>query len=112
MSNTSNHLSIYLIVGLNAACHILLIWRLNLDRIAKLKYCALGVGIPLLVMTTMRLMVAVGAVNGRLAEQGGVERALTMLASMLLIAGPLLATGAAVVRARKNRQAAGLPLTA
>jgi hypothetical protein len=112
MTDTTNHLSVYLIVGLNAACHILLIWRLKIGRRAKLKYCAVGVAIPLLVMTTMRLMVALGAVHGRLSEQGGFERALTMLASMLLIAGPLLATGAAVVRYRKKRGSAAAALAA
>ena len=103
MSNTSNQLSIYLIVGLNAACHMLLIWRLNLDKVAKLKFCAIGVGIPLLVMGAMRLMIALGVLHGRLAEQGGFERALTMLGSMLLIAGPFLATGAAILFYRRNR---------
>ena len=112
MTNASNHLSVYLIVGLNAACHMLLIWRLKIDRIAKLKYCAIGVGIPLLVMASMRLMVFLGAVHGRLAEQGGIERGLTMLASMLLIAGPLLATGAAVVCYRKSRNTTGAALAA
>ena len=112
MTNTSNHLSIYLIVGLNAACHIMLIWRLKIDKIAKLKYCAMSVAIPLLVMASMRLMVALGVFHMRLAEQGGIERAFTMLASMLLIAGPLLATGAAVVCYRKNRSSSGAALAA
>ena len=112
MTNASNHLSVYLIVGLNAACHIMLIWRLKIDKIAKLKYCAIGVAIPLLVMATMRLLVALGAMHALVAEQGGIERALTMLASMLLIAGPLLATGAAVVCYRKNRNTTGAALAA
>jgi hypothetical protein len=112
MTNATNHLSIYLIVGLNAACHMLLIWRLKIDKIAKLKYCAIGVGIPLLVMATMRLLVAMGAMHALVVQQGGIERALTMLASMLLIAGPLLATGAAVVFYRKSRNPAGAALAA
>jgi hypothetical protein len=112
MTNTSNHLSIYLIVGLNAACHIMLIWRLKIDKIAKVKYCAMGVAIPLLVMATMRLLVAMGALHGRLAEQGVIERSLTMLASVLLIVGPVLATGAAVVFYRKSRNPADAALAA
>ena len=112
MTNASNHLSVYLIVGLNAACHIMLIRRLKLAKIDKLKYCAIAVAIPLLVMGAMRLLVALGAVHERLADQGGIERAFTMLASMLLIAGPLLATGAAVVFYRKNRSSAGAALAA
>jgi len=112
MTNATNHLSVYLIVGLNAACHIMLIWRLKIDKTAKLKYCAIGVAIPLLVMAVMRLMVALGALHGRFAEQGGIERAFTMLASALLIVGPILATGAAVVFYRKNRGAVAAALAA
>jgi len=105
-------MSIYLIVFLNAACHILLIWRFKLDRAAKWKYASLTVAIPLAVMLTVRLMVGIGVIHGRVAEQAGLERFFTTLASVLLIAGPFLATGAAVVFARKNRLSAGGPLTA
>lgn len=103
MSELSNHMSVYLIVLLNAVCHMMLIWRLKLDRVAKWKFCALTPALPLLVMATMRLMVGVGLIHARIAEQGGLERFITMLSSMLLIAGPLLVTGAAVLFRRKQK---------
>ena len=103
MSNFSNHLSIYLIVVLNAACHVMLIWRLKLDKLTRWKFCSLAFAVPLLIVITMRLMVALGLVHGRVAEQGGLERVITMLASMLLLAGPFIATGAAIVSGRKRR---------
>jgi hypothetical protein len=112
MSEMSNNLSIYLIVFLNAACHIMLIWRLKLDRSAKWKYASLTVVIPVAVMLAMRLLVSIGLLHVRVAEQPWFERFFTILASVLLIAGPFLATGAAVVFSRKNRQPAGSPLTA
>jgi len=103
MSNTSNNLAIYLIVLCNALCHLMLIWRLKLDQGAKVKFCSLALGIPVAVMCVMRLMVALGVVHARLAEQSGPERALTLLASVLLLAGPVFATGAAVLSNRKGR---------
>jgi len=102
----SNNMLIYLIVALNAACHAMLIWRLKLGRWAKWKYCSLAVGIPLLIAMGMRLMVAVGVMHGRVAEQAGIERLVTSLAGMLLIAGPLMATGAAIIFGRKKRDVA------
>jgi hypothetical protein len=112
MSEMSNNMSIYLIVFLNAACHILLIWRLKLDRGAKWKYASLTIAIPVAVMLTMRLLVGIGLLHMRVAEQPWFERFFTILASVLLIAGPFLATGAGVVFSRKHRQPAGAPLTA
>ena len=112
MSELTNNMSIYLIVFLNAACHILLIWRLKLDRAAKWKYSSLTVVIPVAVMLTMRLMVGIGLVHVRVAEQPWFERIFTILGSVLLVAGPFLATGAAVVFFRKNSQPAGSPLAA
>lgn len=103
MSSESNHLAIYLIVGLNAACQMMLIWRLKLTTKGKLKYCALSVAIPAVVMMTMRLLVAVGAMHLRVADQVGIEKAITTLAGMLLIAGPPLATAAAIFFSRKQR---------
>jgi ribose/xylose/arabinose/galactoside ABC-type transport system permease subunit len=102
----SNNMLIYVIVALNAASHAMLIWRLKLARWAKWKYCSLAVGAPLLIAMVMRLMVAMGIVHGRVAEQMGVERLVTSLASMLLIAGPLMATGAAIMFGRKKRDVA------
>jgi hypothetical protein len=112
MSEMSNNLSIYLIVFLNAACHILLIWKLKLDRPSRWKYASLTVVIPVAVMLTMRLLVGIGLIHLRVADQPWFERFFTILGSLLLIAGPFLATGAAFVFSRKHRQPAGAPLTA
>jgi hypothetical protein len=109
MSNTSSYLSIYLIVFLNAACHVMLIRRLKIDKVAKWKFCSLAIGMPLLIMMLMRLMVGIGLLHGRVAEQEGIERVITMLASMMLIAAPFIATGAAVLSSRKRRAVAVLP---
>lgn len=98
-----NNILIYLIVALNAGCQAMLIWRMKLDHYAKWKYCSLTVVIPLLIAMAMRLMVAMGVVHGRVAEQVGIERLVTSLASMLLIAGPLIVTGAAILMKMKIR---------
>ncbi|GFO66794.1 hypothetical protein GMLC_03730 [Geomonas limicola] len=103
MSNAANNLSIYLIVLCNALCHAMLIWRLKLDTASKLRFCALGGGIPLAVILAMRLMVAIGVMHARVAEQGMLERSITMLGSVLLLAGPFLATGAALMYRRRSQ---------
>jgi hypothetical protein len=103
MSSASNNLSIYLIVTLNAACHLMLIWRLKLDMRAKVKFCSLAVAIPAIIMTAMRLLVALGVMHLHVADQAGIEKAVTMLASILLLAGPPIATGAAILSRRKSR---------
>ncbi|GFO56267.1 hypothetical protein GMSM_32740 [Geomonas sp. Red276] len=100
-----NHLLIYVIVALNAACHPFLIWRLRLSKGEKWAHAAAAIAAPLLVMSVMRLLVAVGAIHARVAEQGGAERAITTLASILLIVSPLLATVAGFSRSRKSAQA-------
>ena len=103
MSSSANHLSIYLIVFLNAACHCVLIWRVKVNLVAKLKFCGLAFALPAAIMATMRLMVGLGLVHARLAEQTGAERILTALASMLLLLTPFLATGRALWSAKRLR---------
>lgn len=97
-----NHLLIYVIVALNVACQVMLIWRLKLDRQVKLKYCLLAVAVPLIIATTMRLMTGTGIMHAKLAEQNSLERAVTSLASVFLIAGPFMVTVAAVVFRRRQ----------
>ena len=101
MSSESNHLAIYLVVGLNTLCQVMLIWRLKLAQREKLKFSALSVAIPVVVTMAMRLLVAVGALHLRVAEQVGIEKFVTVAASILLIAGPPMATAAAVLSRRK-----------
>lgn len=105
-----NHLLIYVIVLLNVACQIMLIWRLKLDRAMKLKYCALALAIPTVIAGTIRLLVALGIMHVRLAEQAMLERTVTSLASILLIATPFLVTIMAVVFRRKQKRLAALPV--
>lgn len=103
MTSASNHLAIYLIVALNAASQIMLIWRLKLDKRAKLKFSSVAVAIPLVVMTAMRLLVSLGVMHMRVAEQVGVEKVVTVLASILLVAGPPIGTALAVISRGKAR---------
>lgn len=95
-----NHLLIYMIVVLSAASQAMLIWRLRLKGTVKWRYCGLTVLVPFFVAMTMRLLVAAGIVHARVAEQVGIERLATTLASILLFAGPLLVTAFAVVRSQ------------
>jgi peptidoglycan biosynthesis protein MviN/MurJ (putative lipid II flippase) len=98
-----NHSLIYVIVVLNAACQAMLIWRLKLDNYSKWKYCCLTFAVPLIIAMSMRLMVAMGALHVQLSEQAFLERTITSLASILLIAGPFMVTIAALVFRRKQK---------
>lgn len=103
-----NHSLIYVIVILNAACQAMLIWRLKFERQSKWKYCLLTFAVPLLIALTMRIMVATGAMHAQLSEQALLERAVTSLAGILLIAGPFIVTIAALVLRRKQKIVAAL----
>jgi drug/metabolite transporter (DMT)-like permease len=97
-----NHSLIYVIVVLNAACQVMLIWRLKFDNQSKWKYSCLAVAVPLVIAASMRLMVAMGIMHAHLSEQGVLERTATSLASILLIAGPFIVTVAALAFRRKR----------
>lgn len=94
---------IYMIVMLNALCQLLLIRRLKLSGASKWKYSCLAVAIPAILMVSMRLLIANGAIHGRIADQTFVEQYITKGASILLIAGPWFATIAAIVSKRGQR---------
>jgi len=94
---------IYLIVALNTCCQIMLIWRQKLPVGDKKKYIGLAVGIPVLIMVSMRLLIANGTIHGHVAEQSPVELFITRSASILLIAGPWLVTLAAILTYRRSR---------
>lgn len=99
----SDQLLIYLIVALNVACQLMLIWRQKFATGVKWKFCCLAVAVPAVIMVTMRLLIAGGTIHGRIAEQPLVEQYITNGASMLLIAGPWLVTLAAILTKMKNR---------
>jgi hypothetical protein len=105
MSPESNHLLIYLIVLLNALSQIMLIWRLKSLGTSRFAYMGLAAALPLVLSAMVRTLVALGVINGRVADQSHLEHLLTQIMSILLIAGPWLTTAAAVMssRGRKGR---------
>jgi hypothetical protein len=98
-----DQLFIYLIVALNTCCQLMLIWRQKFPAGEKRKYCVYAVAIPVLVMLSMRLLIASGMIHGRVADQTSVEQYITKSASILLIAGPWLVTIAAILTKMRNR---------
>ncbi len=100
---------IYLIVALNTCCQLMLIWRQKFPPGVKRKYCAYAVAIPLVVMLSMRLLIAGGMIHGRVADQTPVERYITTAASILLIAGPWLVTLAAIFSKKRQRTVVKIP---
>jgi len=101
---------IYLIVALNALCQLMLIWRQKLAPGLKWKYCCLAIAIPAMIMVSMRLFVAGGMIHGRVADQTVVERYITTVASILLLAGPWLVTFTTFFN-RKRQSVATIPTT-
>jgi hypothetical protein len=99
----SDQLLIYLIVALNVACQLMLIWRQRLSTLLQWKLISLAVAIPLFIMVTMRILIANGMIHGHISEQSFVEQAITKGMSLLLIAGPWFVTFAAVMTKVKNR---------
>lgn len=99
----NDQLLIYLIVALNALCQLMLIWRQKLAAGVKWKYCCLAIAMPVVTMVSMRLMIASGAIHGRVAEQSPVEQYLTKGAGMLLIAGPWLVMLTALLAKMRDR---------
>ena len=81
----------------------MLIWRLKFEKYSKWKYCSLAVAVPLLIAVAMRVMVSIGAINVQISEQTFLERVVTSLASILLIAGPFIVTVSAMMLRRKRR---------
>jgi hypothetical protein len=94
---------IYMIVALNTLCQVMLIWRQKLDKSAKWKFCSIAVGIPVLIMLSMRILIANGAIHGHVTEQSLDEQYVTKGSSILLIIGPWLVTLAAIIISRRNR---------
>jgi len=103
MSTESNHILIYLIVLLNAFSQIMLIWRLKSLGTARFAFMGVAAALPLSLTAMMRILVALGVINGRIADQSHLEHFLTQTMSILLIAGPWLATAAAVMSSRGRK---------
>lgn len=101
----SNHLLIYLIVLLNVLCQSMLIWRQKSIGSARWAFLGLAAAIPLGVMGSMRSLIALGIMHGRVVEQSGIEHVITQAMSIMLIAGPWLATLAAVLYKQRQKVA-------
>jgi hypothetical protein len=99
----ADELFLYLIVLLNTTVQLFLIRSLGLPAREKRKYLAIAIAIPLCVMASMRLLVLGGIVGGNVADQGFLERCVTDAAGILIMAGPWLATLAAVITRYRPR---------
>ncbi len=97
-----DQLFIYLIVVLNALTQLLLIRSLNFPRGGKRKYYLFAIAIPLMVMLSMRLLIAGGMISGRVVDQSPIEQMITAAAGILLMAGPWLVTLAAILDKRRR----------
>ena len=97
----TDDLYVYAIVALNTLVQVTLIWRLKFPAGGKWKYCAAAIALPLAVMGVMRLLVQVGAIHARLAEQTSFEHYVTLFSSALLVLAPWLVTCAAIVSKRR-----------
>ena len=97
-----DELFIYLIVALNALTQILLIRSLRFPAGGKQKYYLCAIAIPVLLMLSMRLLIAGGMIHGRVDDQSSIEKIITTVASILLIGGPWLVTLAAILDKRRQ----------
>ena len=88
---------IYLIVALNTFVQLILIRSLNFPAGGKRKYYVFAIAIPVLIMLSTRLLIAVGMIHSRVADQSAIEQFITTAASILLMAGPWLSTLAAIL---------------
>jgi hypothetical protein len=92
----------YTIVALNLLVQLMLIRRLSFPPGARRIYFLAAVAIPVFLMVAMRALIAGGLIQHRVVEQSAFEQYVTAAASILLIAGPCLATLAALLD-RKRR---------
>ena len=98
-----DHILIYVIVALNALCQLILIWSLKKLGKQRVFFMAAAGLLPLLTALFMRGLVATGLIHGHLVEQSQLEHVFTQAMGILLVAGPWLATAAAVLF-RRNRK--------
>jgi hypothetical protein len=103
----SDEVFIYAIVLLNVMVQLLLITRLKFPPGGKRKYVLLAIAVPLAVIGVMRLLIWSGAMPAAVAEQSLLQRGLTLVASLALVAGPWAVTVAAILD--KKRRAALRP---
>ena len=101
-NNMSDELFIYLIVALNVFVQLMLIHSLRFPPGGRKKYYLLAIGIPVAIMLFMRLLIVAGAIHGRVADQSSIEKIVTSVFGVALMAAPWLVTIAAIVE-RKRR---------
>ena len=94
---------VYLIVALNVLLQVMLIRRLKLPASVKRNHQIGAIAIPVVIMLASRLAIAAGVIHARVDEQAGVERFVTLAASIMLLAGPPLATLSALVARMRQR---------
>jgi hypothetical protein len=99
----TDQVMIYMIVMLNTFCQLMLIWRQKFPVGQRNRYCAAAVAIPVVLILSMRLLIASGLIHGHLADQSFIEHLTTKAASFLLIAGPWFVTTTAIVSKRRKR---------
>ena len=92
-----DQLFIYLIVALNIGVQLMLIRSLRFPPGARNKFYWLALGIPLLIMLLMRVLVALGVIGSRTAEQSVPEAAITAAAGIIMMAAPWFVTLFAVI---------------
>ena len=97
-----DQLLIYVIVAFNVFVQMMLIRRLKFPPGGKRWFYALCAGIPVAVIAVMRIVVWAGAIEGRVADQSGMERFVTTLAGIVLMGAPWVVTVAAILD-RKRR---------
>ena len=93
---------IHLIVVLNVLGQLMLIGRLRFPSGGRRKYYVFAVAVPVFVLVSMRLLAAGGLIHSRVADQPPVEQFMTTAASILLLAGPWLATLAAILDKKRS----------
>jgi hypothetical protein len=94
---------IYVIIVLNTLVQLMLIRSLSFPAGGRWKYYMVAVGIPLGVMLSMRLLILGGVIPNRVANQSPGENYITTAAGILLVAGPWLATIAAIFSRKRKR---------
>ncbi len=98
----SDDLFIYVVVALNILVQLMLIHSLRFPPGGRRKYYLLAIVIPIAIMLAMRLLIVVGAINNRVADQSTVAQLVTSAAGVLLMASPWLVTMFAIVDKKRS----------
>lgn len=98
----SDEAFIYVIVALNILVQLMLIHSLRFPPGGRRKYYFLAAGIPIAIMLLMRLLIVLGAIQNRVADQSVVEQLVTSTAGVVLMAAPWLVTLFAIVDKQRS----------